>query len=86
MGSGGLEIGRTHLQKVVLNVAIESATQADRVLLPQLVHLQVEAELAPAVLKSQPGGRSHLQEHGGQLLDVEHVWGRRGAWKGWKEC
>lgn len=84
---GGVNGGRgrgqrsasTHLQEVILNVAVESAAQAHRVVLPQLVGLQVEAKLLPAVLQTQAERRLHLEEHGRQLLDVEDVCGRCGG-------
>lgn len=59
-----------------MDVAVEGATQAHRVVLPLLVGLQVEAELLPAVLQAQAERRLHLEEHGRQLLDVEDVWER----------
>lgn len=55
---------RSHLQEVILDVAVEGATQAHRVVLPQLVGLQVEAELGPAILQAQAERRLHLEEHG----------------------
>jgi len=81
---GGVKAGRgrgqrlagTHLQEVILNVAVEGAAQPHRVVLPQLVGLQVEAELRPAVLQTQAERRPHLDKHGRQLLDVEDVCGR----------
>lgn len=63
----------THLQEVILNVAVEGAAQAHCVILPQLVSLQVEPELGPAVLQTKAKRRLHLEEHGRQLLDVEHI-------------
>lgn len=68
----------THLQEIILDVAIEGAAEADRVVLPALVGLKVEAKLGPAVLQTQAQGRLHLQEHGGQLLDVDQVCGSGG--------
>lgn len=67
---------QTHLQEVILNVAIEGAAQAQSVVFPQLAGLQVEAKLCPAVLQTQAEHRLHLKEHGRQLLDVEEVCGR----------
>jgi len=40
-----------HLQEVVLSVAVESATQAQGVVLPGGVQAQVEAEIRPAVVE-----------------------------------
>jgi len=65
--------GRPHLQEVVLDVAVEGAAQARRAVPPQLVGLQVETELPPAVLQAQAKRRLHLEERGRQLLDVEDV-------------
>ena len=67
-----------HLQEVILSVAVEGATQAQAVVLPGCVQAQVEAELLPAVVELQAQGCAHLQEHGGQLLDLEHLCGGRG--------
>lgn len=53
-----------HLQEVILNVAVEGATQAHRVVLPELIGLQVEAKLHPAVLQTEAERRPHLEEHG----------------------
>lgn len=72
----GQRSGGTHLQEVILNVAVEGAAQAHCVILPQLLSLQVEAKLLPAVLQTQAECRLHLEEHGRQLLDVEDVCGR----------
>ena len=47
-----------------MDVAIEGAAEADRVVLPVLVGLKVEAKLCPAVLQTQAESRLHLQEHG----------------------
>lgn len=58
-----------------MDVAIEGAAEADRVVLPVLVGPKVEAKLCPAVPQTQAKGRLHLQEHGRQLLDVEQVCG-----------
>lgn len=63
----------SHLQEVVLYVAIEGAAQADQVVLPAPLSLQVQAELRPAVLQLQAKGRRHLQEHRRELLDMELV-------------
>lgn len=71
-GSGQRSAG-THLQEVILNVAVEGAAQAQCVILPQLVSLQVEPELSPTVLQTKAKRRLHLEEHGRQLLDVEHI-------------
>lgn len=84
----GVKIGRgrsqrstgTHLQEVILNVAVEGATQPHRVVLPQLVGLKVQTKLLPAVLQAQTERRLHLEEHGWQLLDVEDVCGDVGGW------
>lgn len=56
-----------------MDVAIEGAAQANRVVLPVLIGLKVEAEICPAVLQTQTERRLHLQEHGRQLLDVDQV-------------
>lgn len=70
---GGLRSVDAHLQEVILNVAVESAAQPHRVVLPQFICLQVKAKLLPAVLQTQAECRPHLEEHGWQLLDVEDV-------------
>lgn len=66
-------VSEADLQEVILNVPIEGPAQAHRVLLPELRHLQVEAELTPVVLQPQALRGFYLQEHGGQLLDMEHI-------------
>lgn len=78
------QVSVAHLQEVILNVAVEGSAQPHRVVLPPLVRLQVEAELRPAVLQLQAERRPHLEEHGGQLLDVEDICGggRGGGRKG----
>lgn len=53
----------THLQEVVLNVAIEGAAQPHCIILPQLIRLQVKAKLLPAVLQTQAERRPHLDKH-----------------------
>lgn len=70
MAIGGVA---SHLQEVVLYVAVEGAAQANHVVLPPPLSLQVQAELRPAVLQPQAKGRRHLQEHRRQLLDEELV-------------
>lgn len=80
IGSGrGQRSANTHLQEVILDVAVEGAAQPHRVVLPHLVGLQVETKLLPAVLQTQPKRRLHLEEHGWQLLDVEGVCGEVGG-------
>ena len=64
-----------HLQEVILSVAVEGAAQAQAVVLPGGVQAQVEAELSPAVVELQAQGGADLQEHGGQLLDLEQLCG-----------
>ena len=66
-----------YLQEVILSVAVEGATQAQAVILPGGVQAQVEAEFRPAVVELQAQGSANLQEHGGQLLDLEHLCGGR---------
>ena len=66
-----------YLQEVILSVAVEGATQAQAVILPGGVQAQVEAEFRPAVVELQAQGSANLQEHGGQLLDLEHFCGGR---------
>lgn len=59
----GQRSASTHLQEVILNVAIEGAAQPHSVILPRLIRLQVEAKVFPTVLKTQAKRRPHLEEH-----------------------
>ena len=66
--------GQGHVQKVILRVAVEGATEAHRVLHPSLVHLQVEPQAFPVVEHPHAHVGPHPQEHGGQPPDLKGVW------------